>query len=329
MAKKQTKQTTSRKSGKLGTAFAVICISLAAVVGIGAAYNLIVPKEEKPDYATQADLLAQIETLKGEIAAGNAAIEDKIAAGDSALISQITAGDLALGEQIKDGNSSLENKISAGDAALEDKITAGDSALGSQITAGDAALEDKIESDVGALEDSIVWYQHEVRFDLWSTATETNGTSTAFGSCTITVINNNPNRYDCIDVGNGSNPFMADYTTAGSHSTSGYCMVDYRGYAGENGRYLTYMLQNTVIYNDTLTDSAYHGEHLYVFVHSIWSGSGEFEGDNVRAQLVPKVILGYNQDGTPVYNESRFILTDTEGIKTATLNDNVTRIALN
>ena len=88
-----------------------------------------------------------------------------------------------------------------------------------------------------------------------------------------------------------------------------------------------YLLQNTTIFNDTTEGSVYDGNHLYVYVYSVYS-EGDFATPNVQSQLIPNIVISYNPDGTPVYNGGRLILTDTVGIKTATISDTVTTISL-
>lgn len=237
-------------------------------------------------------------------------------------------------EKLRKDLAALEKKVEMNDALLDERIKDGDESLGDQIVAGDSALSNQITTgdnilseSIGELEDSIVWYQHDVRLTINVESTETGGSATAIGYCGLTIINDNPTAYDCIDVGNGNNALVSDLATTGSKNTSGYCLVDYSTYEGGYGRRLMYLLQNTTIFNDTTEGSVYDGNHLYVYVYSVYS-EGDFATPNVQSQLIPNIVISYNPDGTPVYNGGRLILTDTVGIKTATISDTVTTISL-
>lgn len=222
--------------------------------------------------------------------------------------------------------TALENAVNSADLVLQDKIAAGDAALSERLEAGDNALSDKIDSEVSELEESIVFYQHDIRLNINVKSTETGGSSAALGYCSITFVNNNPNAYDCIDIGNGNNPLLGDLVS--SKAANGYCLIDYRNYSGEGGRFLRYLFQNTVVAKDTAENSAYADDHLYVFVYSVWSDGEVYEYENVAKTLIPNIIVGENADGTPIYNSGRFILSDTEGIATATITDSVSIISL-
>ena len=319
------KKATPRKGGKVGKVFAWIAVGLAIILTAGLLINVFMPKrEEKVEYVTQEALAEQIAALKAE----NAALRADMTAGDTALGNQIVTGNDALRADMTAGDDVLRGEIAAGDASLSHQMTNGDSALRNEMAAGDAVVSNKVDTSYAELEESIVWYQHDVRFTVDVKSAETGGSATAIGYCTMTIINDNPNAYDCIDIGNGSNPFVRDLAEYGSKSTSGYCLIDYRMYESGAGRKLTYLFQNTTVFNDTTEGSAYAGDHLYVFVHGVYE-EGDFNAANVKSQLIPNIVVSYEPDGTPVYNGGRFILTDTAGIKTATINDNVTRIALN
>ena len=288
--------TTAKKTNG-GTVLAVIAFILVCIVTLGLFAGF-----------SKANKGEEIDALRAEIAA----LKDDVAKGDAKLKDGYT-----------DGDAALSGLIAAGDATLTGKIESGDSVLSNQIIAGDKVLSDSISD----LEESIVWYQHDVRLTIKVESTETGGSATAIGYCAISLINNNPNAYDCIDVGNGNNALVSDLATTGSKNTSGYCLVDYSTYEGGYGRRLMYLLQNTTIFNDTTEGSVYDGNHLYVYVYSVYS-EGDFATPNVQSQLIPKIIITYEPDGTPVYNGGRLVLTDTDGIKTATIADTVTTISL-
>lgn len=318
--------TTAKKTNG-GTVLAVIAFILVCIVTLGLFAGFSKGKNKDDEIAA---LKAEIAALKDDVAKGDATLKDGytdgdtalsglIAAGDATLKDGYTTGDAALDAALKAGDSALSGQISDVENSLSDRITAGDAALADQITAGDNALSDSIAE----LEESIVWYQHDVQLNVWARSEETAGTSTAMGFLTISIINNNPNAYDCIDEGNGDNAFMTDFVNAGIHSASGYVLIGYVANDGRDGRYLTYMTSSTTLFDVTDETSAYAGLHLYVYVHGLWAGSGDaWEGAKTQAKLIPAI------DVNGKTNDSRLILTDDAGIATCTIADTVTKISI-
>lgn len=288
MAKKNVFKTSSSKK-KTGKVWGTISLVLVFALGLGAAGTYAAK--------TTSDKNAEIDALKADFE--------------------------RLEKTVNENDKALKDAYLAGDENLTGKIESGDSVLSNQIVAGDNVLSDSISE----LEESIVWYQHEVRLTIKVESTETGGSAAALGYCGLTIINDNPNAYDCIDVGNGNNSLVNDLATIGTKNTSGYCLIDYRTYEGGKGRRLMYLFQNTIVFNDTTEGSVYEGNHLYVFVYSVYA-EGDFATPNVQSQLIPNIIISYDPDGNPVYNGGRLILTDTAGIKTATIADTVTTISL-
>lgn len=314
----------SQQPAKTNNAGSVVAIILAVLLIVPLVFGFIGRNNSEKKVA---DLENRILSLEEQMNKSNNDVDDKLGDLDGKVDNKIDQVNIRLndiGEQIAASDGELSNKLNESENELRNEIAQSGANLSDQIT----NVQNGLEEDISELEDSIVWYEHEVQFEILTTAREDAGVSSAIGWMSMSFINKNSTPYDCIDIGNGANPLLADYISGPDRGLDGYVMIDYKGDDASNGRYLFYMPTRTVVYSDSTEGSLYGDNHLYCFVYAVFAGSGSYDADELLKKIVPPYQVGVDEEGNPRYNDCRMILSDTPGIATARIVDVVTQISL-